>query len=115
VNTEPIVSVGPKWETVLDRVIELSSTRTSFSGPSGRPYCIERYERDWRIMISTPAGTTRWVDLDDIRGCWEIFERLGRIESEDVLDPGRCSSLMMALFLQVSGVSQDGETALTLV
>jgi hypothetical protein len=107
------VRVRPTWESIVELLAELSSTKEPLSGPSGRPYRVERYERDWRIMVTAPSGSTRWVDLDDIRGCWETFERLGRIESEDVLDPGRCSELMMAVFLQVPGVEQDGEAAIT--
>ena len=42
------------------------------------------------------------------RGCWETLERLGRIKRSDVLEPGRCSAFMMALFQQVEGIAQEG-------
>ena len=41
---------------------------------------------------------SRWVAVDDIRACWDTFERLGRIRREDVLEPGRCSAFMVELF-----------------
>jgi hypothetical protein len=47
-----------------------------------------------------------------IRACWETFESLGRIRRQDVLEPGRCSAFVMALFAQIAGVvdgSDDGE------
>ena len=42
----------------------------------------------------------RWTH---IRECWETFERLGRIRRQDVLEPGRCSAFMVALFAQRPG------------
>ncbi len=56
-----------------------------------------------------------WVDIEDIRGCWETFERLGRICRRDVLEPGRRSAFMMALFQQVEGVRREQRGELYLV
>jgi hypothetical protein len=102
----------PTWATVLDLLSELSSTKAPITGPGGRVYRVERFERDWRVMV-VGAGSSRWVDLEDIHGCWQTFERLGRIESEDVLDPGRCSTFMMAMFLQVPGIDETAGAALS--
>ena len=55
------------------------------------------------------------MDVESIRGCWETFERLGRIRRSDVLDPGRCSAFMMALFERIEGIRQEGEDELYLV
>jgi hypothetical protein len=56
-------------------------------------------------MLESDAGP-RWLEIDTIRECWETFERLGRIRRRDVLEPGRCSAFMMALFSQVPGVEE---------
>jgi hypothetical protein len=95
----------PTWEMVEQVLAELSETQASFSGLSGRTYQLERYQRNWRVLAVADASS-RWVELEDIRSCWDTFERLGRIQREDVLDPGRCSSFMMALFEQVPGIQQ---------
>ena len=50
-----------------------------------------------------------------MRGCWETLERLGRIKRSDVLEPGRRSAFMMALFAQVEGIRQDTRGELQLV
>jgi hypothetical protein len=53
--------------------------------------------------------------VDSIHECWETFERLGRIRRRDVLDPGRCSAFMIALFRQVPGVVEQPGADLYLV
>ena len=107
-NSEPatVSVVRPTWEIVERLLGELSATRESFSGLSGRTYRLERYDRGWRVMVVAEKGTSRWVELEDIRACWATFERLGRIRGKDVLEPGRCSSLMMAIFMQVPGIEE---------
>ena len=103
--------VRPSWGAVEHVLAELSSTHSSFSGLEGPTFRLERYHRDWRVWAVTERSG-RWVEIDDIRTCWETFERLGRIQCEDVLDPGRCSSLMMAIFERVPGIEQtDGNSA----
>jgi hypothetical protein len=58
----------------------------------------------WDYVQSLGQGA-----VDDIRACWDTFERLGRIRREDVLEPGRCSAFMVELFAHVPGVvDQDG-------
>jgi hypothetical protein len=44
---------------------------------------------------------------ESIRECWETFELFGRIRRQEVLDPGRCSAFMFALFRQVPGVVEQ--------
>jgi hypothetical protein len=105
--------VRPTWEAVEDVLAELSSTQASFSGLDGPTFRLERYHRDWRVWAVTEQSA-RWVEIEDIRTCWETFERLGRIQSEDVLDPGRCSSLMMALFERVPGIEQTAGNSASL-
>ena len=56
---------------------------------------------------SRPGIDSTWIDIENIRGCWETLERLGRIKRSDVLEPGRRSAFMMALFEQVEGIGQD--------
>ena len=105
--------VRPTWEAVEGVLAELSSTQTSFSGFVGPTFRLERYHRDWRVWAVTERSA-RWVEIDDIRTCWETFERLGRIQCEDVLDPGRCSSLMMAIFERGPGIEQIVENGASL-
>ena len=49
----------------------------------------------------------RWVAVNDVRACWETFERLGSVNRADLLEPGHCSAFMFALFAQVEGVESD--------
>jgi hypothetical protein len=62
-----------------------------------------------RIRLETGLDSV-WVDVDSIRGCWETFERLGTISRTDVLEPGRRSAFMMALFERVEGICQVRDT-----
>jgi hypothetical protein len=64
----------------------------------------------------TPTSTTliggyesgrRVLAVESIRECWERFEELGRIGRSDLLEPGRCSGFMIALFRQVPGVTEE--------
>lgn len=106
------ISARTDWQLVEDLLTRLASSHDGLE-----TYRIESYEPGYRIRI---AGTTssRWIDVEDIRGCWATFERLGEIGSADVLEPGRASRFMMALFRQVPGVAEvedaDGVPRLTL-
>jgi len=74
----------------------------------GEGATILSYHRGRRLMLDSGLRS-RWVAVDDIRACWDTFERLGRIRREDVLEPGRCSAFMVELFAHVPGVvDQDG-------
>ncbi len=57
-------------------------------------------------MLESNVGS-KWLAVESIRECWETFERLGRIRRQDVLEPGRCSAFMIALFRQVPGVAEQ--------
>jgi hypothetical protein len=63
------------------------------------------YERGRRVLLQSGHGQ-RWLAVDSIRECWERFEELGQIRRSDVLEPGRCSGFMIALFRQVPGVTE---------
>jgi hypothetical protein len=104
----------PTWEIVEEVLAALSATQARFSGVSGRSYQLERYDPSWRVL-AVAEENSRWVEVEDIRGCWETFERLGQIQREDVLDPGRCSSFMMALFEQVPGIERGAEHNASLI
>jgi hypothetical protein len=95
----------PGWtevETVLDRLAETGDPFPFHPTGTRR---IASYQRDRRLMLDSESGS-RWIALADIRECWETFERLGTIRREDVLEPGRSSAFMMALFAQVPGVAE---------
>ena len=109
VHHEPECDAGPpdvpSWtdvEKVLDRLARAGSTipitPTSMTTIGG-------YECGRRVLLQSGAGS-RWLAVDSIRECWERFEERGRIHRSDVLEPGRCSGFMIALFRQVPGVSE---------
>jgi hypothetical protein len=99
----------PTWLAVEDLLERLAGTRASFRTATSAASWISSYERGHRIRLETDSGS-RWIGVESIRACWETFERLGRIDRQDVLDPGRSSAFMMALFQQLAGVDwEDGE------
>jgi hypothetical protein len=97
----------PCWadvEHVLDRLAETGERLPSAHAAGA---AVVGYERGRRLMLDSGLRS-RWVAVEDIRECWETFERLGRIRRQDVLEPGRCSAFMVALFAQVPGVVEQG-------
>jgi hypothetical protein len=67
---------------------------------------ISSYDPGHRISLES-EGRTSFVQLDSIRECWQTLETQGAIRRADVLDPGRCSAFMMALFERVEGVRRE--------
>jgi hypothetical protein len=63
------------------------------------------YERGRRVLLQSGHGQL-WLAVDSIRECWARFEELGQIRRSDMLEPGRCSGFMIALFRQVPGVTE---------
>jgi hypothetical protein len=98
--------VAPSWtdaEKVLDR---LARARATIPITPTSTTTIGGYERGRRVLLQTSNGP-RWLAVDSVRECWERFEELGRIRRSDVLEPGRCSGFMIALFRQVPGVTEE--------
>jgi hypothetical protein len=93
----------PSWQQVEAVLTRLSASGTSFSTASFVSNRISQYQPGDRLLLENENGS-RWVRVGDIQGCWETFERLRSIHRRDVLDPGRCSGFVMALFAQVDGV-----------
>jgi hypothetical protein len=100
----------PSWQGVEELLTRLVATRVKFATASSAGNWISQYEPGRRLLVENDHGI-RWVQIGDIRVCWETLERLGRIQRRDVLDPGRCSGFVMALFAQVDGVTatESGE------
>ncbi len=98
----------PCWEDVEGVLTRLADTGEALPGILGATNQITSYHRGRRLMLDSTTSS-RWIALDDIRECWGTFERLGRIRRQDVLDPGRCSAFMMAVFSQVPGVVEQTE------
>ena len=90
-------------EELLDR---LATTGESIPTVAAPTTTISSYHPGRRIMLESTAGS-KWVAVAHIRECWETFERLGRIRRQDVLEPGRCSAFMIALFQRVPGVAEQ--------
>jgi hypothetical protein len=97
---------GPSWEDVEELLTSLTATGAPIPTELTPNTRITSYQRDRRIMLESDAGS-KWLDVDSIRECWATFERLGRIRRQDVLEPGRCSAFMFALFGQVPGVAEQ--------
>jgi hypothetical protein len=87
---------------VLDRLARAGSTITITPTSTTT---IGGYEPGRRVLLQSSNGP-RWLAVESIRDCWERFEQLGRICRSDVLEPGRCSGFMIALFRQVPGVTE---------
>jgi hypothetical protein len=105
----------PGWNEVEEVLDRLAKTGELLPGLPGAGSRIGNYQRDRRLMIDSELGS-RWIALEDIRACWQTFERLGSIRRQDVLEPGRCSAFMMTVFAQVPGVVEqfDAERLLVL-
>lgn len=93
----------PSWQSVEELITRLATSGAKFSTASSIENWISAYNPGQRLLLENDNGS-RWVRIDDVRECWETFERLGCIHRRDVLDPGRCSGFVMALFAQVEGV-----------
>jgi len=93
----------PDWDDVHGLIEQLHTTRANFTTATSVENSISQYEPGVRLMLESQRGT-RWVAVDDVRGCWQTFERLGTVSRGDLLEPGRCSAFMFALFAQVEGV-----------
>jgi len=100
------VVAAPGWPDVEALLASLAASGERFPTELSQGSWISRYEPGRRLRLESGTDSS-WLDIEDVRGCWETFERLGRIRRSDVLDPGRCSAFMMALFLQVEGVSEE--------
>jgi hypothetical protein len=98
-----IARFEPSWQSVEELLSRLAATGVKFPTASSADNWISAYQPGQRLLLENDNGS-RWVRIEDIRDCWETFERLGRIHRRDVLDPGRCSGFVMALFAQVEGV-----------
>jgi hypothetical protein len=96
----------PDWNAVVTLLSVLAETRAVFPTANASSNWISAYEPERRVMIESGAQSS-WVQVDHIRTCWETFMRRGRICRDDVLEPGRRSAFMMALFEQLPGVSAE--------
>ncbi len=102
----PETAPHPGWDDVHDLIEHLCASRATFTTATSAVNLISKYEPGVRLMHESERGP-RWVAVDDVRGCWATFERLGSVSRGDLLEPGRCSAFMFALFAQVEGVEAD--------
>ena len=105
----------PDWDAVESLLVRLAASRATFATATSSGNWISSYDPGRRLRVENEHGGS-WIDIDSVRACWETFERLGRIRRRDVLEPGRCSAFVMALFAQVAGIRPEigGETYLVL-
>ena len=96
---------SPDWPAVEALLARLAETRAVFPTTNASSNWISSYEPGRRLMLES-GDRSRWIRVDHVQACWSTFERLGRIRRLDVLEPGRASTFVMALFAQVSGVRQ---------
>ena len=97
---------APRWEDVEAEIERLAKSGEAFTTIQSGANRIASYHPGWRLQLETPAGPA-WVDIEDIRTSWEMFQSLGRINRYDVMDPGRCSDFLMALFARLPGVVEE--------
>jgi hypothetical protein len=103
----PPRSAGPAdWAAVEDLLAALVRTAAVFRTRISSSSWISSYEPGRRLRLESGQQSS-WVQVEHLKTCWETFERLGRIERRDVLEPGRCSAFVMALFGQLAGVDHD--------
>ena len=97
------------WPMVEELLAGLASSGDSFASGTSTAYRVESYHPGWRLRI-TSVNSSRWIDVDDIRSCFETFEKKRTICKADVLEPGRASAFMLALFGQLPGTveAEDG-------
>jgi hypothetical protein len=95
----------PTWQSVEALIEVLAQTHDTFASTMSPANWIAAYEPRRRLMVRAETRSS-WVRVDHIRSCWETFERRGRISRRDVLEPGRHSAFMMALFAQLPGVRE---------
>lgn len=105
---------SPGWDAVEALIRLLARTHAVFPTATSRTNWISSYEPGRRIMLQA-NGRSAWIQIEHLKACWHTFERLGRIERRDVLEPGRCSALVMALFAHVAGVQRQFGKEPTLV
>jgi hypothetical protein len=96
----------PGWHSVEQLLATLAETRAFFSTATSSSNWISNYEPGKRLRLESDARS-RWIEVEHLKGCWETFERLRRIRRADVLEPGRCSAFVMALFARVPGVQEE--------
>ncbi len=99
----------PGWSDVEELITHLCATGATFATATSAESSISQYEPGVRLMLESKRGTS-WVAIPDVQTCWETFERLGTVSRGDLLEPGRCSAFMFALFSQVSGVEGDADS-----
>jgi hypothetical protein len=109
---EPLIT--PSWPDVEKVLDGLARTSATILTTPTLAITIGGYERGRRVLLQSSGGRL-WLDVDSIRECWGRFEEMGRIRRSDVLEPGRCSAFMIALFRQVPGVSEEHEDEVYLV
>jgi hypothetical protein len=96
------------WDDVERLIAKLVATRETFATATSAESTISQYEPGVRLMVEGERGP-RWIAVDDVRGCWGTLERMGTVSRADLLEPGRCSAFMFALFAQVDGVESRAD------
>jgi hypothetical protein len=86
---------------------KLAETRAFFPTATAGSTWISSYEPGRRLRLESDQRSS-WIRVEHLEECWGTFERLGRIRRSDVLEPGRCSAFVMALFARVPGVRGEG-------
>jgi hypothetical protein len=98
--------VAPSWKEVENALDRLAAAGNPIAITATSATTIGGYERGRRVLLQSGSGS-RWLAIDSIRECWATFEQLRRICRSDVLEPGRCSGFVFALFRQVPGVTEE--------
>ena len=96
---------APSWTDVEKLLDGLAQAGATIPITPTSNTTIGGYERGRRVLLQSGHGQL-WLAVESIRECWARFEELGQIRRADMLEPGRCSGFMIALFRQVPGVTE---------
>lgn len=96
------------WSDVEQELERLARSGAAFATSLSPTNKIGSYDPGRRVGLENARGTS-WIEIESIEACWAKLEQLGEIRRRDVLEPGRCSAFMMALFARIPGVVVDDE------
>jgi hypothetical protein len=100
-NSDP---TPPGWGAVERTLQDLAATNEWFPTATGKPNRIVAFEPGQRVRVETETGTN-WVPVAWIKIHWQTLAEKREITRDDLLNPGRRSAFMLALFRQVPGVT----------
>jgi hypothetical protein len=97
----------PEWQDVERVIREVAKSGRTIYTVTGKPNRIVEYVPGRSVTVETKKGIDD-IAIDVIRHHWTTLETKRRVRLRELLDPGRRSAFMGALFSQVPGVRVEG-------